>query len=155
VKIGVALALDRDAGELYADARALENAGADSFWTASTDGQAMLLAAIAAVTSRARIVVVDIEPGRTTDGLALLSRGRLAMAATRGRELILAAGEQGDERWIRVPFPDGRAAWNEVRGKAEAEGIGGIILPNDPRLLDLVRNPDVTDDRSDLKLAFG
>jgi hypothetical protein len=155
VKIAVALALDRDAGELYADARALENAGADSFWSASADGQVVLLAAIAAVTSRTRIVVVDLEPGPATDELALLSRGRLAMATTRGRELILTAGDDVEERWMRMPFPDGRAAWNEVRAKAEAEGIGGLILPNDPRLLDLVRNPDVTDDRSDLKLAFG
>jgi len=157
VKVGVALALDRDAGELFADARALEGAGADSFCAASTDGQLVLLAAIAAVTWRSRVMVVDVEPGPAIDTLVRVARGRVEMASTvaPGDELAVSAGDQPEERWIRVPFPEGRVGWNELRAKAEAEGVAGIILPNDPRLLDLLRNPDVTDDRSDLRLAFG
>jgi len=34
-------------------------------------------------------------------------------------------------------------------------GATGVIVPADPRLLDLVRNADVEDDRSDLTLAQG
>jgi len=79
----------------------------------------------------------------------------MASTVAPGDELKVSAGDQPEERWIRVPFPEGRVGWNELRAKAEAEGVAGIILPNDPRLLDLLRNPDVTDDRSDLKLAFG
>jgi hypothetical protein len=29
------------------------------------------------------------------------------------------------------------------------------VIPNDPRVLDLLRNPDRVDDRSDLNLATG
>jgi hypothetical protein len=77
------------------------------------------------------------------------------MASTRGGEVVIS-GEAGEERWLRAPFPEeGRAAWSELRAKAEADGFAGIVLPNDPRLLDLLRNPEVNDDRSDLKLAFG
>ena len=38
---------------------------------------------------------------------------------------------------------------------ATAAGAAGVILPNDPRLIDLLRNPDIIEDRSDLKLSFG
>ena len=155
MKVGVALALDRDAGELFADARALENAGADSFWAASAEIQLVLLAAVAAVTWRARIVVTDGVPDPARDTLGHLARGRLALAATRAGEVVLPAGDDGEERWIRAPFPNGRAGWKELRARSEAAGIAGIVLPNDPRLLDLLRNPDVEDDRSDVKLAFG
>jgi hypothetical protein len=153
MKIGVELRLDRDAGELFADARALEAAGVDSFWASGQD-EIVLLAAIAALTFRARIAAAnDDAPALRT--LELLARGRLIRASPRGDERTVPAGDGQSERWRRVAFPTGRAAWKELRAKAEAEGIDGLILENDPRLLDLVRNPDVEDDRSDIKLAFG
>jgi hypothetical protein len=154
MKIGVAVSLDRDAGELFADAKALEAAGADSFWGAPADDQMIVLAAIAAVTWRARMVAVGVDSGTATNTLAAIARGRLLVATIDGDGLVVGSGEIA-ERWIRAPFPDGRAGWQELRAKSETAGIAGIVLPNDPRLLDLVRNPDVEDDRSDLKLAFG
>jgi hypothetical protein len=111
---------------------------------------------VAAVTWRARIVAVDPpEDDRSLDTLGRLSRGRLAAAASRGAELAVIGSETGEERWLRSAFPESRVAWKDFVIQCEAEGIAGIVLPNDPRLLDLLRNPDVTDDRSDLKLAFG
>jgi hypothetical protein len=42
-----------------------------------------------------------------------------------------------------------------MRASAAESGATGIVLPNDPRLIDLLRNPDVVDDRSDLNIATG
>ena len=155
MKVGVELRLDRDAGELFADARALEGAGVDSFWAAPDADETALLAAIAAVTWRARVVVVSRPDAAARGTLETLSRGRAVFADDRGAERIVASGDAEDERWVRIDFPAGRAAWREVRAAREAEGIAGLVLPNDPRLLDLLRNPDVEDDRADLGLAFG
>ena len=59
------------------------------------------------------------------------------------------------ELWAAVPMPDDREAWRKVRDEYEAAGATGIIVPSDPRLLDLLRNGDEDDDRSDLGLAQG
>src|SRR3989442_7856688 len=63
VKIGVELRLSGDPGELFADARAFEAAGADSFWPTGDEDRLVLLAAIAAVTWRAPLIAVGaIDP---------------------------------------------------------------------------------------------
>jgi hypothetical protein len=59
------------------------------------------------------------------------------------------------ELWTRVPAPDGREAWRALREAAEVVGATGIIVPADPRLLDLLRNGDEEEDRSDLGLSQG
>jgi hypothetical protein len=59
------------------------------------------------------------------------------------------------ELWTAVPAPEGRAHWRAVLENAAAVGATGVIVPADPRLLDLVRNADDEDDRSDLALAQG
>src|SRR5438034_840599 len=58
MKIGAELRLGGDVGELFADARALEAAGADSLWVLTRDDQdpCILAAALAATTWRARLV---------------------------------------------------------------------------------------------------
>ena len=159
MKIGVELRALGDAGELFADARALEAAGADSFWARQAPGGDdpwALLAAIAAVTWRARLVVVDATPRPDAHvTVERLSRGRLVVAATNGETLTVPSAEEESERWSRVDFPNSRDAWRELALRHEAQGTAGLVLPNDPRLLDLLRNPDVIEDRSDIKLAFG
>ncbi len=145
--IGVRLALSGDPGEMFADARALEAAGAHSFWMDATGGEPyVVLAALAAVTWRALLVA---SGGTSTAGRAtceVLARGRL-----RGAEELARSGE----RWIHADFPADRAAWRATRDAAAASGATGIVLANDPRLLDLLRNPDQDDDRSDLNIAVG
>jgi hypothetical protein len=42
-----------------------------------------------------------------------------------------------------------------MRQEYEEAGASGVIVPADPRLLDLLRNGDEEDDRSDLQLAQG
>lgn len=147
LRIGVRLTLAGDPGELFADARALEAAGAHSLWFDAADAEPYVaLAAIAAVTWRALLVASGAAsaPGRAT--CEALARGRLRV----GEELA-----RSGERWIHADFPADRAAWRATRAAASASGAAGIVLRNDPRLLDLLRNPDQEDDRADLNIAVG
>jgi hypothetical protein len=59
------------------------------------------------------------------------------------------------ERWAAIKVPDDRPTWKRLRDDYEAAGATGIIVPIDPRLLDLLRNGDDEEDRSDLGLAQG
>lgn len=147
LRIGVRFAPTGDAADLFADARAMETAGADSLWADAADGDPyVLLAALAALTWRVGLVAsgAPSDPGRAT--CAHLARGRLAVA-----EELAAAGQ----RWLHLPFPEGREAWRAARDAASQAGAAGIVLANDPRLLDLLRNPDQIFDRADLNLASG
>lgn len=141
------LALDGDAGELYADARALEAAGADSLWVDAADGDPYVaLAALAAVTWRIGLVAIGAPSGAGRATCERLARGRLVVAEDAARR---------GERWIRTELPPGRDAWRAARAAARESGATGIVVPNGPRLIDLLRNPDVDDDRSDLNIAVG
>ncbi len=145
--VGVRLAPTADAREMLADARALEANGIDAFWVDASDADPYVsLAAVAAVTWRPRLIAAGAPHGTGRATCDALARGRLAVA-----EELEAAGE----RWTRVPFPDGVEAWQTLRREALAGGAAGIVIPNDPRVLDLLRNPDRIDDRSDLNLATG
>jgi hypothetical protein len=124
------------AGEWLADAQAMEAAGAQALLVAggALDRQA-LLAALAAVTWRAEIHAEDASPA-----VELLARGRL---------------RRGSERWARLPAPASRDHWRQLHEEAAAAGAAGVVVAISPRLLDLLRNPDVEEDRSDLRLAQG
>jgi hypothetical protein len=158
MKIGALLRLGGDVGELFADARALEAARADSLWVLAQDDQDpwILAAALAATTWRARLVVVGaVDRPETQITLDRLSRGRLVIGERRADVVAVPDPEGVIERWAICELPAGRAEWKTLRAEREAQGFAGLVLPNDPRLLDLVRNPDVEDDRQDMKLAFG
>jgi hypothetical protein len=158
MKIGAEVRLEGDIGELFADARALEAAGVDSLWVLSRDDQDpwILAAALAATTWRTRLVVVGaVDRPQTHATLDRLSRGRLVTGKRTADTVAVPDAEGVAERWAICELPAGRAEWKTLRAERAAQGFAGIVLPNDPRLLDLVRNPDVEDDRSDIKLAFG
>lgn len=143
VRIGVAFTLTQDAGELFADVRAAEAAGADGLWVDAREGDPyVLLAAFAAITWRARLVARGAPSGQGRATCERLSRGRLVVA------------EELAEHWIHSPFPKDRDEWRAMR-RAASDAGAGIVIPNDPRLIDLLRNPDVDDDRSDLNIAVG
>jgi hypothetical protein len=141
IKVGVVMpaAID-DAGEFLADVRALEAAGAEMI---DLEGEgvdrAILLGAIAAVTQRIRIRVRDAQPPAL---LQKLSRGR-----------VVAVGSAG-ETWVDIPMPADRESWTATLGAQEAAGADGVVVGWDPRLIDLLRNPD-SDDRSDLMMSTG
>jgi alkanesulfonate monooxygenase SsuD/methylene tetrahydromethanopterin reductase-like flavin-dependent oxidoreductase (luciferase family) len=147
LRIGVRFAAAGDPGELFADARAVEAAGADSLWADAADGDPyVLLAALAAVTWRAALVASGAPNGSGRATCAHLARGRLLIAEESSRR---------GERWIQLPFPNGRDEWRAAREAAAKEGATGIVVANDPRLLDLLRNPDQIADRADMNLASG
>ena len=203
-------------GEFLADARALETAGAHALWL---DGGAqdpwMLAAALATVTSRARLGV-SVAPRADVEGLSPrlrtldeLSRGRADLCSSavsvgparklvQGVErcrvfgaadedgwaaltgiadgLVLSGREPDEDRgrieqararvgpahpsaplecWIQIKLPETRAGWRQAVAAYEAVGADGLLVPLDPRLVDLLRRSDEEDDRSDLTLAQG
>jgi hypothetical protein len=147
LRIGVRCAVTGDAGELFADARAIEAAGADSLWADAAEGDPyVLLAALAALTWRIGLVAKGAPQGAGRATCGRLARGRLLVA----EEL-----EKLGERWVHVPFPSGRDEWRTTRASALDSGATGIVVANDPRLLDLLRNPDQIFDRADMNLATG
>ena len=142
--IGVRFALSGDPGALFADARAVEAAGAHSIWFDATDGDPYVaLAALAAVTWRIALVAKGAPRGAGRSTCDTLARGRLVVA------------EESGEKWVHASFPADRKTWREIRAAALASGATGVTLPNDARLIDLLRNPDQEDDRSDLNIAVG
>jgi len=59
------------------------------------------------------------------------------------------------ERWVSAPSPDSRATWRATLLDAAERGFRGLLVPADPRLLDIMRNPDDPGERRDLQLAQG
>jgi hypothetical protein len=142
----------------------------------------VLTAALAVVTARALLLVSLASPVRP-DALITagrLSRGRLrvvvstdaaaspddAVSRAGGFGLVhrdaaepdvLRTGEPQDEPrdWLRVTAPENRAAWRITVADALDRGHGRLMVPANPRLLDILRNPDEPDDRRDLLLAQG
>jgi alkanesulfonate monooxygenase SsuD/methylene tetrahydromethanopterin reductase-like flavin-dependent oxidoreductase (luciferase family) len=100
----------------------------------------------------------------TGDGLAVAARltdGLLVGGEAPGESLaqIAAARTQRPEDpfeiWARIPRPEGRADWRRLIQAGTEAGATGVLVPADARLLDLLRNGDEQDDRSDLALAQG
>ena len=149
MKIGVLLpSRFEDPGDFLADARAMEAAGADSIWLEEGDGYdpMLVLAAIAAVTGNLRLGLIraanplpNVELERRTQTLQLLSRHRVIT---------------DNQRWCRVEVPVDREVWARTL-KDAAPDFDGVLVPLDPRLLDMLRNPEDAIDRSDLMLAQG
>ena len=92
-----------------------------------------------------------VEPA----GLAgLLQEEGHRFGAHDGEERLVIA-EETKERWTESLFPASRVVWDELRVASTAAGMTGVVVPNDPRLIDLLRNPDIIETRDDLKLSFG
>ena len=140
-------------------------------------------AALAASTFRSLLVTTLPAHGvpapvlaRTLATIGRLSRGRLRILAAVPRQdladvapgLAIFTRVPGDvesfehtsgpdevERWMSAPVPDGRAAWRTALHDAAERGFHGLVVPADPRLLDILRNPDDDGYRNDLQLAQG
>jgi len=89
-----------------------------------------------------------LQPGGTAEEVRTAVAGVLEQREREGRR-------DGFELWTHVPAPASRSEWRETLDAYGATGVGGLIVAHDPRLLDLLRNPDIEDDRSDLALAQG
>ena len=129
-----------DAGDYLANARALDAAGAEMI---AVDGDAeqqwLILAAIAAVTTRVRL---RAPSGQRIELLDRLSRGRAL------------AHDPAGERWVAIPLPADRASWAAALREHEQAGATGVVVPWDERLIDLLRNSE-PEDRSDLLMSTG
>jgi hypothetical protein len=141
IKVAVTMpATIGDAGEFLADVRALEAAGAEMVGLeGDSPDQAILLAAIAAVTERVRLRSSNPEPAEI---LVKLSRGRIV------------TGTPAGETWVEIAMPPDRDSWAATVREHEAAGVHGVIVAWDPRLIDLLRNPE-PDDRGDLLMSTG
>jgi alkanesulfonate monooxygenase SsuD/methylene tetrahydromethanopterin reductase-like flavin-dependent oxidoreductase (luciferase family) len=133
-----------DAGELIADVRALEAAGAHAVWLhASGVEQVLVLGAIASLTQRIQLGVT---------GGALPHEALAALQKVSGGRAL--AGEPSGEGWTRMSMPPDRESWSSALQRHEQDGFIGVIVPWDPRLIDLLRNPG-DEDRSDLLMSTG
>jgi len=150
LKIGIVLPPPGDDPRAWlADGATFEAAGADAL---SVDcgtelDPVPLAAALAAVTYRTTLLVRIAEPvpDRTQQTLALLGRTRLT----------LVTDDVDSGEWLAVPAPEDRDAWRATLTDAIERGFGGVLVPADPRMVDLLRNPDEPGDRRDLLLAQG
>ena len=148
-------------GEFVADVTALEAAGADSIWlevsSEPTPEQLIQIGAMLAVTHRVGLGLIA-PPAATPSGgfdaallaIQALTSGR-ALAAVRSGSGLLVAGEP----WAEADAGKDRAAWRELLEKHAGERRAGLIVAWDPRLVDLLRNSDGEDDRSDLLISTG
>jgi hypothetical protein len=157
IKVGVVFpSLVDDPGDYLADARALETAGIDSVWVPAAKGGDLLLAAISTVTSRVRL---GLLLGTTDEARPLEERLETLRRLSRSR--VLLGIDTGDsvhsspETWRHVTVPLDRAEWQQTLARAAAAGDSGVLVDQDPRLLDLLRRPLEEDDRSDLLLSQG
>jgi alkanesulfonate monooxygenase SsuD/methylene tetrahydromethanopterin reductase-like flavin-dependent oxidoreductase (luciferase family) len=129
-----------DAADYLANARALDAAGAQMIGVeGDPEQQWMVLAAIAAVTTRVRLRAPSEE---RIDLLDRLSRGRALANVPAG------------ERWVPIALPADRASWAAALHDQEQAGATGVVVPWDERLIDLLRNPE-PEDRSDLLMSTG
>jgi hypothetical protein len=150
LKVGIVLPPPGDDPRGWlADGAAFEAAGADAL---SVDcgtelDPVPLAAALVAVTYRTTLLVRIAEPvsDRTRETLARLGRARLT--------LVTDDGDSGE--WLAVPAPEHRAAWRATLTDAIERGFLGVLVPANPRMIDLLRNPDEPGDRRDLLLAQG
>ena len=147
-----------DPGEFLADARAMEAAGVDSVWMEDDGGRdpMLALAAIAAVTSQLCVgLILPNSPAFETlswrgfETLKHLSRRRATIGVSQGGKIVTTMRE-----WLRVDVPADREAWARTLEQAGSE-FEGVIVPLEPRLLDILRHPQDAIDRSDLQLAQG
>jgi hypothetical protein len=183
VKIGILLARRvEDLGEWLTDAAAFDAAGADALWIHLPNVPELdplaVTAALAGVTARSTLVAVlptgtggSPALARTLATIARLSHGRLRIvrdipsggpavpdgrrAAADDRPFAPGYELEAAEAWTSVSCPDGRAAWRARLIEAADRGLRGVLVPADPRLIDILRNPDDAGGRMDLYLAQG
>jgi len=91
--------------------------------------------------------------GAAANGLVIAGGSPAACRAV--RESISGGGTPSTELWALLPSPQDRAAWNLALREYEEAGASGVLVPSGPRLLDLLRNGDEDEDRSDLSLSQG
>jgi len=107
---------------------------------------ALLLAALVGATTPAAAATLFITNTKS-DSVSVIDTDTLDVVGT----IPVGRGKPN-----RIVFqPDGRAAWRATLLDAGERGLRGLLVPADPRLLDILRNPDDPGYRHDLQLAQG
>jgi alkanesulfonate monooxygenase SsuD/methylene tetrahydromethanopterin reductase-like flavin-dependent oxidoreductase (luciferase family) len=129
----------------------------------AADDARALLEAIRA--SRSAPAIVELSSLADARAVASLADGLVAVdgppdARRAASESILRSRREAGvttpfEVWVRLDTPEDREGWKRALLDAEAAGATGVLVPAGPRLLDILRNPDEDEDRSDLHLAQG
>ena len=176
IDVGVLLPQPADPlGEWLATGAAFDAAGAAALWldiVPGPDRDPLVLAAALAATTGRTLLVLAVPPDISPRTHELTTLGRLS----RGRLKLLVDGEgattagfgvfrriPGDPptfhhesgSWVPVAVPDGRESWRASLAAVADSGTRGLVVPADPRVLDLLRNPDDPGQRRDLELAVG
>lgn len=173
LEVGVRLAPADDVAEWLREAEAYETAGVQALWIGDPEpgvDAGALVAALAAVTYRAALVLAVAEPPAESvlstvraighDRLVLPEAHTPPEEAREARAAETRAGETdglvvGGKRWAEVETPRGRAAWRETLREAAEAGAAGVVVPAGPRLLDILRNPADPEGRADLHISVG
>jgi hypothetical protein len=171
IRVGVRLDPSPDnLTEWLIDGQAFEAAGAEGLWipTIESHDPLVLGAALAVLTNRALLIAGGPE-GPALRTLTALCRGRLRVIVEGSAEhdgaerpdaircesdTLSEVGETG-RTWLTVPAPENRAAWRATVADAVERGHTRLMVPANPRLLDLLRNPEDPGERLDLHLAQG
>jgi alkanesulfonate monooxygenase SsuD/methylene tetrahydromethanopterin reductase-like flavin-dependent oxidoreductase (luciferase family) len=160
MKIGVLFPSQfEEPGEFYADARAMEAAGVDSVWM-EDDGVGLdPLLALAAIGASAHQLRLGFIRSSSSVGNPEYERRILTLQRLTRQRTVVGVAESasiigGQERWRRVEVPADREAWAQIVERSEPE-TDGVLVPMDPRLLDILRHPEEAIDRPDLQLAQG
>ncbi len=77
------------------------------------------------------------------------------LAATPDEVRALRSREGDFEIWVDVSVPADKVGWVKMVSGMESAGATGIIVPWNPRLIDLLRSAGEPDDRTDLLIATG
>ena len=163
--------------EWLIDGQAFEAAGAEALWIPATESHdPLVLGAALAVLTRRALLIAGGPEGPALRTLTALCRGRLRVIVEPGQRARTGSGERdGAERpdairceadtlsevgepgrsWLTVPAPENRAAWRATMADAVERGHTRLMVPANPRLLDLLRNPEDPGERLDLHLAQG
>jgi hypothetical protein len=112
--------------------------------------------ALISASSSPKILIVCETPGEAERSVAMADGVIVPAGEDDVRALRARPAQDGEfELWVDVPVPADRAGWAHVIATLEAAGATGIIVPWDPRLIDLLRSAGEPDDRSDLLIATG
>jgi hypothetical protein len=96
-------------------------------------------------------VDVDVELGVDVDAGVDVARVRLGPHDADPMDDV----DDPAERWVTVPSPENRSAWQATMVDVVERGYSRLMVPANPRLLDILRNPEEPGDRHDLQLAQG
>lgn len=96
------------------------------------------------------------HPGDSADGYSLPVFTPVPDPKDSSRTAYTAQPGAGHgELWVSVPLPADRKEWRETLRDASDRGADGVVVPADPRLVDLLRSPHGHGRRHDLRTAVG